>query len=71
MDARKMINASMLRRAKYANVIRLAKSLELRIEGMSQAHVIRLVYWRITRPSYRDALAYEAVWDGLLSQESA
>lgn len=38
-----------LKRASPENLIRLAKSLRLRIEGMSHKQIASLVYWRITR----------------------
>lgn len=41
--------------AQPENVLRLARSLHLRTDGMSRGQVARLVHWRITRPVYRFA----------------
>lgn len=38
-----------LRKAKPENLLRLARSLKLRVEGMSHRQIVSLVYWRITR----------------------
>lgn len=38
-----------LKKARFENLLRLARSLHLDTEGMSHGQVARLVYWRITR----------------------
>ena len=38
-----------LMNAKPENLIRLAKSLRLQINGMSHKQIAKLVYWRIRR----------------------
>ena len=44
---------STLKKAKPEDVIRLAKWLKLRIDGMSHRQVIKLIYWLITREDKR------------------
>lgn len=61
------ITAGKLKKAKPENLIRLAKALKLRIEGMRHGQIARLVRWRITRPVYRFAdpqkrADYEKIW---------
>jgi hypothetical protein len=48
-----MITKSDLRKAKPENVRRLAKWLDLHIDGMSDRQVIKLVHWYLTRRRYR------------------
>ena len=47
-----MITINNLKKAKPENVIRLARFLKLRIQGMSIGQIIRLVHWRI-KPNKR------------------
>lgn len=44
-----MLTLKQLRKAKPENVIRLAKWLQLYIDGMSLGQIIRLIRWRVTR----------------------
>jgi len=53
---RKTMRRGTLRRAARINprgLLRLARFLRLRVEGMSPRQVANLVYWRITRDGYR------------------
>lgn len=53
-----------LKKAKPENLLRLARSLNLKTEGMSHGQVARLVRWRITRPVHR--FDYENLWENFL-----
>jgi hypothetical protein len=44
-----MIKIKHLKRAKPESVIRLANWLKLRIDGMSNRQIIKLVNWRLSR----------------------
>lgn len=61
------ISRAQLRKAKPENVLRLAHWLNLNVDNMSIRQVIRLVYWRITRPCGRfNSVSaredYESLW---------
>jgi hypothetical protein len=43
------ISRRQLRKSKPENLLRLAKVLKLRTDGMSHRQIAALVYWRITR----------------------
>lgn len=43
------ISRKNLKKAKPENVKRLARWLKLDIDGMSDAQIVKLVWWRITR----------------------
>jgi hypothetical protein len=55
-----------LKKSKQENVIRLARWLRLRIDGMSIRQIINLIYWRITRDDHKYQIAraktYNRAW---------
>lgn len=69
-----LLSVGRLKKAKRENVIRLAKALNLKVEGMSHGQIARLVHWRVTRadmirPSRfatpEKRTEYESLWEGL------
>jgi hypothetical protein len=48
------IKRSTLKKAKPENLLRLAKYLKLRTDGMSHRNVSKLIYWLLTRREKRE-----------------
>jgi hypothetical protein len=64
------LSVGRLKKAKPENLLRLARFLSLRTDGMSHRQVAKLVRWRITRPSHRFAdpakrQDYASMWENL------